>query len=221
MKKVKKENKRLIIIGVIIILVVIISGLILTITRKLKYRFVDQLLKSKNYEDALNIFNDLDDYKDSKNKLKEAKIGYNKEHTGTMLGLISWKYNNFVGNRGDTGARIFAINLEMHEPIDKLIDMNAIQGNNGIWFSIADGNGNYKIDKMPCGNYEVFIVSNNANGNYPEYSALNSVISKKEWLTIETINNKGYERSIKYYNNIQINENEETTLSYDFGFTKW
>ena len=67
----------------------------------------------------------------------------------------------------------------------------------------------------------IFIVSNNANGNYPEYNALDSVISQKEWLTIQTINNKTFIRSIKYYNNIQINENEETTLSYDFGFTKW
>lgn len=47
MKKVKKENKRLIIIGVIIILVVIIAGVIVTRTRKFKYRWGDQLLKSK------------------------------------------------------------------------------------------------------------------------------------------------------------------------------
>ena len=77
------------------------------------------------------------------------------------------------------------------------------------------------MDKIPCGNYAVFIVSNNANGNYPEYNTLNYIISQKEWITIETINNKGFIRSIKYYDQITINENEETTLSYDFGFTKW
>lgn len=220
MEENKKNNKKLIIIGIVIALVVV-AVVFATQTKEFKYKWASELLKNKNYDGALNIFKDLEDYKDSKDRLKEAKIGYGKEHTGTMSGFISWKYNNFVGNRGDTGAKIFAINLEMHESIDSLIDVNATQGTNGVWISTTDGKGNYKIDKMPCGNYAIFIVSNNANGNYPEYNALDSVISQKEWLTIQTINNKTFIRSIKYYNNIQINENEETTLSYDFGLTKW
>lgn len=220
MEKNKKNNKKLIII-VGIIAIILVSVIALTQTKIFKYNWGNELLKNKKYDSALNIFKDIEDYKDSKSKFKEAKIGYGKEHTGTMSGLISWKYNNFVGNRGDTGAKIFAVNLETHEATDSLIDMNAPQGTNGIWISTADGNGNYKIDKIPCGNYAVFIVSNNTNGNYPEYKTLDSVISQKEWITIETINNKAFIRSIKYYNNIQINENEETTLSYDFGLTNW
>lgn len=215
MKENKRNNKKLIIIGSIIVVVIIFIVCIIQ-TKSFRYKLASGLLKNKKYESALNIFNNLDEYKDSKNKLKEAKICYSKEHTGTMTGLISWKYNNFVGNRGDTGAKIFAINLEIHEPADRLIDTNATQGTNGIWISTADGNGNYKMDKIPCGNYAVFI-----NGNYPEYNTLNYIISQKEWITIETINNKGFIRSIKYYDQITINENEETTLSYDFGFTKW
>ncbi len=220
MEKNKKNNKKLIII-VGIIAIILVSVIALTQTKIFKYNWGNELLKNKKYDSALNIFKDIEDYKDSKSKFKEAKIGYGKEHTGTMSGLISWKYNNLVGNRGDTGAKIFAVNLETHEATDSLIDMNAPQGTNGIWISTADGNGNYKIDKIPCGNYAVFIVSNNTNGNYPEYKTLDSVISQKEWITIETINNKAFIRSIKYYNNIQINENEETTLSYDFGLTNW
>ena len=220
MEKNKKNNKKLIII-VGIIAIILVSVIALTQTKIFKYNWGNELLKNKKYDSALNIFKDIEDYKDSKSKFKEAKIGYGKEHTGTMSGLISWKYNNFVGNRGDTGAKIFAVNLETHEATDSLIDMNAPQGTNGIWISTADGNGNYKIDKIPCGNYAVFIVSNNTNGNYPEYKTLDSVISQKEWITIETINSKAFIRSIKYYNNIQINENEETTLSYDFGLTNW
>ena len=212
MKENKRNNKKLIIIGSIIVATIILIVCIIQ-TKSFRYKLASGLLKNKKYESALNIFNNLDDYKDSKTKLKEAKICYGKEHTGTMTGLIS--------NRGDTGAKIFAINLEIHEPSDSLIDTNATQGTNGIWISTADGNGNYKIDKIPCGNYAVFIVSNNANGNYPEYNTLNYVISQKEWITIETINNKVFIRSIKYYDQITINENEETTLSYDFGFTKW
>ncbi len=220
MEENNKKNKKFIKIGIIIVFVVVVV-IFATQTKVFKYKWANELLKNKNYDGALNIFKDLEDYKDSKDKLKEAKIGYGKEHTGMISGLISWKYNNFVGNRGDTGAKIFAVNLEIHEPIDSLIDMNAPQGTNGIWISTADGNGNYKLDKIPCGNYAVFVASNNANGNYPEYNTLDSVISQKEWITIQTINSKTFIRSIKYYNNIQVNENEETTLSYDFGLTKW
>ncbi len=209
-----------------IIILIIIAIFVMTIfgisqMKMVKYTYANALLKNEKFEKALNIFESLKDYKDSETKKKEARIEYCKRNTGTMSGMISWKYNNFVGNRGDTGARIFAINLEIHEAKDALIDMNAEQGTNGIWISTADGNGNYKIDKMPCGNYAVFIVSNNTNGNYPEYDTLNSIISKREWLTMETINNKTFIRSIKHYENVLINANEEKTLSYDFGLTNW
>lgn len=209
-----------------IIILIIIAIFVMTIfgisqMKMVKYTYANALLKNEKFEKALNIFESLKDYKDSETKKKEARIEYCKRNTGTMSGMISWKYNNFIGNRVDTGARIFAINLEIHEAKDALIDMNAEQGTNGIWISTADGNGNYKIDKMPCGNYAVFIVSNNTNGNYPEYDTLNSIISKREWLTMETINNKTFIRSIKYYENVLINANEEKTLSYDFGLTNW
>ena len=212
-------KKCMIILIIIAIFVMTIFGI--SQMKMVKYTYANALLKNEKFEKALNIFESLKDYKDSETKKKEARIEYCKRNTVTMSGMISWKYNNFVGNRGDTGARIFAINLEIHEAKDALIDMNAEQGTNGIWISTADGNGNYKIDKMPCGNYAVFIVSNNTNGNYPEYDTLNSIISKREWLTMETINNKTFIRSIKYYENVLINANEEKTLSYDFGLTNW
>ena len=216
----KLDIKECIIISIVIaIFLIIIFGM--SQTKMVKYTYANELLKNEKFEKALNIFESLENYKDSEIKKKEAQIEYCKRNTGTMSGMVSWKYNNFVGNRGDTGAKIFAINLEMHEAKDALIDMNAEQGTNGIWISTADGNGNYKIDKMPCGNYAVFIVSNNTNGNYPEYDTLNSIISEKEWITMETINNKTFIRSIKYYENVLINANEEKTLSYDFGLTNW
>lgn len=220
-KRKNKTNKKKIIMIVGILLIFIIAIVCISQLKIVKYNFANFLLKHKNYEWSLNLFKDLDNYKDSQEKKTQAQIGYGKEHTGTLLGFVSWKYNNFVGNRGDTGAKVIAINLDIHKPVDELINMNAEQGKNGIWISTVDGNGNYKIDKIPCGNYAIFIVSNNANGNYPSYEQFKSVISQKEWLSIETINNSGFLRSIQYYDNISINEDEETTLSYDFGFTKW
>lgn len=131
------------------------------------------------------------------------------------------------GNRGDTGAKILAINIDIHEPVDNLIDFNAEQGTNGIYITEVDGTGNYKIDKLPIGDYYVFIVSNNTSSsinNIPVYtsSSFSSEISQKEWLSIQTaIKNVAFLRSIKVFENITINENEEKTLSHDFGLTTY
>lgn len=134
----KLDIKECIIISIVIaIFLIIIFGM--SQTKMVKYTYANELLKNEKFEKALNIFESLENYKDSEIKKKEAQIEYCKRNTGTMSGMVSWKYNNFVGNRGDTGAKIFAINLEMHEAKDALIDMNAEQGTNGIWISTADG----------------------------------------------------------------------------------
>lgn len=131
------------------------------------------------------------------------------------------------GNRGDTGAKIFAINIDIHEPVDNLIDFNAEQGTNGIYITEADGTGNYEINKLPIGDYYVFIVSKNtssSSNNLPVYasSSFSSEISQKEWLSIQTaIKNVAFLRSVKVFENIIINENEEKTLSHDFGLTAY
>ena len=120
-----KENgklniKKCIIISIVIaIFIMIIFGM--SRTKMVKYIYTTELLKNEKFEKALNIFESLENYKDSERKKKEAKIEYCKRNTGTMSGMISWKYNNFVGNRGDTGAKIFAINLEMHEAKELLL----------------------------------------------------------------------------------------------------
>lgn len=131
------------------------------------------------------------------------------------------------GNRGDTGAKIFAINIDIHEPVDNLIDFNAEQGTNGIYITEVDGTGNYEINKLPIGDYYVFIVSKNtssSSNNLPVYasSSFSSEISQKEWLSIQTaIKNVAFLRSVKVFENIIINENEEKTLSHDFGLTAY
>ena len=69
MKENKRNNKKLIIIGSIIVAVIIFIVCIIQ-TKSFRYKLASGLLKNKKYESALNIFNNLDDYKDSKNKLK-------------------------------------------------------------------------------------------------------------------------------------------------------
>ena len=61
MKENKKNNKKLIIIGIVIALVVV-AVVFATQTKEFKYKWASELLKNKNYDGALNIFKDLEDY---------------------------------------------------------------------------------------------------------------------------------------------------------------
>lgn len=95
MKKDSLHKNKFIIITIIVVIIVIVTFCI-SQTKGFKYFLANNFLNNGKYEKALNIFSKLDNYKDSESKKKEARIGYGKEHTGTLSGLISWKYNNFV-----------------------------------------------------------------------------------------------------------------------------
>lgn len=157
-----------------------------------------------------------------------------KETYGSMSGMISYKYNNFVGNRGDTGAKVVAINIDLHEPekFDKNNDGNGI---NGKYTAIVDGDGNYKFNKLPCGEYYVFITSYNTKGHYIAYNEkgvinsdfeylgeeISKEISQEEWRNISATNSSTFMRSMKFFDNIIIEKDTDTVVSYDFGLTKY
>jgi len=68
---------------------------------------------------------------------------------GSLTGNAYWKYNNYVGNKPDAGAEV------------TLYSLDTIRGE--LQFSAtADIQGNYKIDKIPPGNYFLIVRSKNA-----------------------------------------------------------
>lgn len=69
---------------------------------------------------------------------------------GSLSGNVSWKYNNFVGNRGDVGAEV------------SLFSMDSPTGE--IAFSAVVGaDGNFKIENIPAGKYFLVIRSKATN----------------------------------------------------------
>lgn len=67
---------------------------------------------------------------------------------GTLTGNVYWKYNNYVGNKPDAGAKItlYAIDKSQKDSIFK---------------ATADINGNYTINDIPPAKYLLVIQSEN------------------------------------------------------------
>jgi hypothetical protein len=67
---------------------------------------------------------------------------------GTLTGNAYWKYNDYVGYKPDAGAEV------------TLYSLDTIRGD--LKFeAIADVQGNYKIDRIPPGNYFLIVRSKN------------------------------------------------------------
>lgn len=68
---------------------------------------------------------------------------------GTLTGNVYWKYNNYVGDKADAGAKI------------TLYSLDTIRGN--LTFEVtSDVHGNYKIEKILPGSYLLIVHSKNA-----------------------------------------------------------
>ncbi len=67
---------------------------------------------------------------------------------GTMTGNVFWKYNDFVGNRADTGAEVVLYSLDTIR--------------SGLKYEAkVDLQGKYKFDKVLSGNYFLIVRSEN------------------------------------------------------------
>lgn len=67
---------------------------------------------------------------------------------GNLSGNVYWKYNNYVGNKPDSGSEI------------KLIAFDKTQ-KDSIFKTTSDLNGNYTINDIPPGKYFLIIESKN------------------------------------------------------------
>jgi hypothetical protein len=75
---------------------------------------------------------------------------------GVITGNVYWKYNNYVGNKPDSGARI------------KLISFDKTQ-KDSIFETKADVSGNYSISEIPPGKYFLIIESENTTDSPTEH----------------------------------------------------
>lgn len=70
--------------------------------------------------------------------------------TGKVTGDVSYKYNNYVGNKPDTGATIFLISKNVKTLPDK-IGLGLSSNTEGVYRTEVDGSGKYTFDRIPVG----------------------------------------------------------------------
>lgn len=153
---------------------------------------------------------------------------------GSINGNITYFYNNYIGNRADTGAKVILIPKDGYAKNATLYLSSSDMNNYHVYVGTVDGTGKYEINHVVTGDYFVLIISSKTSygawfeaydetiSSVPE-SYYDGIVSEyyPTYLTRETALNFGKSISFhKFYkNSVKIYENESTTLSYDFGIT--
>lgn len=150
----------------------------------------------------------------------------NKAETGSgnVEGTITWQYNNFVGTKGDVGARIIFVRAPLEETVSKLpeperkmlsggIPVSESEGA-GVYSTEADGFGKFSIDGLPAGSYNVFIFSSKTRPG-PEDIMTNSCKARfgTHFQSFVFVLSKAYCTTAK------VSSGRTSTISHDFGNT--
>ncbi len=98
---------------------------------------------------------------------KEAMVEYSR-----VSGEFTYKYNNYVGNRGDDGTKVLFIpkNTELKTKDNKgamMLGASDRKFDNGIFLEVCDGYGKFDtgIEYIPAGEYIVVVVSKNTRNS--------------------------------------------------------
>lgn len=164
--------------------------------------------------------------------IKSGKVSSNSNTSntsrgsGAIKGTVVWKYNDFIGTLGDTGATVYLFSTTATYPSytkQELFDWldNKTELKN-VYRTLVDKNGNYSINSIPTGNYIAVISSKNAKRNISEplnsHSQLKSIFGNYNYKVFEDNAMFLYKHQIK---NIEITNNTTVDFSNDFGYTAW
>ena len=149
---------------------------------------------------------------------------------GTVQGTVTYKYNNYVGNRGDSGSLVYLFPNMSGYDTSKYDNSRACRGftgeyDSGIMVTKCDGNGNYVFDNVPVGRYYLLIIS----AETTDGGAFDNKASRESWIKanfmdllsssdIEALTLEiGYQKI--YTENLDVLTNRTHTVSKDFGIT--
>lgn len=142
--------------------------------------------------------------------------------TGKLTGDVSYKYNNYIGNKPDTGTLVILISKNVKRLPD---DIDEIFTNKceKVYCTEVDGSGKYVFDKIPIGEYFLVLISKNTNDDYF------SVKGKDSWGNAYLLFSEKGKKSAENFakmrktrnTTITIENGETVTYSYDFGITYW
>lgn len=145
---------------------------------------------------------------------------------GTLKGTVIWKYNNFIGTKGDTGAKIYLFPTNATYPgytkqelFDWLERKNELKD---VYRTLVDANGNYTFNNLPTGNYIAVISSKNAHRDLLEtlksHDQLKKLFGDYNYKIFEDNVMALYKHEIR---NIEIIDKSTVDFSADFGYTAW
>lgn len=156
---------------------------------------------------------------------------------GRVSGNITYFYNNYWGNRGDTGAKILLVptNGKAKNYNFSLYTSRSELKKRGVYLTTVDGRGEYVFNRVPTGTYKVLIISNNTSTG-AWFKAYKDAISDAPASYYNNIAKKFYPKclnkkiafnimksNVAYHKyrtaTIRVYGNETTTLSHDFGMT--
>ncbi|MBM6926569.1 Ig-like domain-containing protein [Pseudoflavonifractor phocaeensis] len=149
---------------------------------------------------------------------------------GQVKGTVTWKYNEFVGVRGDDGSSIMLIpdNDDVINYDNKLAAMLAsgMDYESGILVTKCNGYGEFDFgDRVPAGTYRCLIVSKNTTSGYrftneEGWSAEIDQIFGKYFNSddLETLKLfLGFQNIVT--DTVTVEQGRCLTLSHDFGYT--
>lgn len=166
------------------------------------------------------------DVTQEKNKIKLASLVYDRSKTGSISGVITYKYNDFVGNRGDTGAKILLVQTNHLPTFSDFLNIGAMSTTGDdptVYTTIVDGTGHYQLDNIPAGEYYLVIESKETKESYDI-----QLIDRK--IIRELFTGKVSDEAIRYLElgdgkkiikTINIQENQTFRLDKDWGITAY
>jgi len=143
---------------------------------------------------------------------------------GTLKGTVVWKYNDFIGYKGDTGARVYLFSKNASYPsytkqelFDWLENKKELKD---VHRTVVDANGNYVLNNLPVGNYIAVISSKNTTRDFTEtlnsHNQLKSLFGDYNYKVFEDNRMWLDKHTIR---DIEIKNNETVDFSADFGYT--
>ena len=147
---------------------------------------------------------------------------------------MTYLYNNYLGNKADTGAKVILIPTDGYAKDATLTLTSSTAADYHVYIGTVDGLGKYTINHVATGNYKVLMISSKTSygGWFQAYDESISDVPETyydnivsdyypAYLTRETALNFGKSIGFRkfYKTEIKVYENEAAVLSYDFGIT--
>jgi hypothetical protein len=154
-----------------------------------------------------------------------------KPKPGKVRATVTFKYNDFVGNRPDTDARVVLVSKDIPGNLKSNIDswlfspgIDAVYkhkkeefNRRGVYVGSVGGQGTVVIPGVMAGNYSVIMVSNNTTG-YPQTFAMAERILN-HYADDPTLVHSTVVLHNLHFEEITVEAGEELEISHDFGVT--